>query len=179
MKQEYLMLKLKEEQLSQKTKSLIIKAITENNGRITFRKGQDEYPITKILSGYSISITDVYLDENGRICINGIDNDITGTSTELTIEPDHYSDILFFIAYVLGWKRNPQETQVARDAINSNIMEMACQLAEKEMVNGYGKLPEYFMNGNGAYTDFYQDVFNLLYDKYYNRIAALADFELR
>ncbi len=179
MKQEYLMLKLKQEQLSQKTKSLIVNAIEENNGRITFRKEEDDYPITRILSGYSISITDVYLDEKGRICVDGIDNDIIGTSTELKIELEQYSDVLYFIAYVLGWDKNEMNSQTIKDTINSNIMEMACELAEKEMVNGYGKLPEYFMNKKGKYTDFYQDIFNPIYDKYYNRITALTDFELR
>lgn len=53
------------------------------------------------------------------------------------------------------------------------------ELAEKEMVDRYGKRPEYFANQNGEYTDFYQDVFNPIYDKYYNLIADLADFELR
>lgn len=179
MEKEYYILKIKEETISKKMKSLIERVITENNGRITFKIKEDDYPVTRILSGYSISITDVYLDGNGRLCADGIDNDITGKNTQLKIESEHYSDILYFIAYVLGWNKNEMNLLAVRDSINSDIMEMACQLAEKEMVNGYGKLPEYFMNGDGEYTEFYQGIFDPIYDKYYNRIAELADFILR
>lgn len=185
MKKEYYMLKSKEDVISEKMKSLIERAVTENNGRITFSRedDDDDYPLTTILSGrkdiYFISITDVYLDNGGLIYADGIDDDMGCRKTEFKIEPEQYSDILYFIAYVLGWTGNKQESQNMKDTINSNIMEMACNLAEKEMVDGYGKLPEYFANSNGEYTDFYQDVFNPLYDKYYNCIADLADFQLR
>lgn len=183
MKKEYYMLKSKEDVISEKMKSLIERAVTENNGRITFTREDDNYPLTTILSGrkdiYFISITDVYLDNGGLIYADGIDDNTGCRKTEFKIEPKQYSDILYFIAYVLGWTGNKQESQNMKDTINSNIMEMACNLAEKEMVDGYGKLPEYFANQNGEYTDFYQDVFNPLYDKYYNRIADLADFQLR
>lgn len=151
-------------------KSLIEKALTENNGRITFKKDDDDdYPLTTILSGkediYVISVTDVYLNNGGLIYADGIDDDTDCLEKEFKIEPDQYSDILYFIAYVLGWSGNCVNEQAVRDSINSNIMEMACQLAEKEMVNGYGKRPEYFMNKNREYTDFYKNIFNPLYDK--------------
>ncbi|WP_165044880.1 hypothetical protein [Dysgonomonas sp. ZJ709] len=183
MKEEYYMLKSKEEIIRGKMKTLIIKAITEHNGRITFKKEEDddEYPLTTLLSGskdiYFISITDVYLDEGGvRIYADGIDDDSICRKTGFEIEEERYSDILFFIAYVLEWNKK-ENTQEIKDNINSTIMEMACELAEKEMSDGYGKLPEYFMNKDGGYTDFYQNIFNPIYDKYYNRIAELADFE--
>lgn len=51
--QEYYMLKVKEEVINNKMKSLIEKAIVENRGRITFHKTDDgdDYPLTTILSG--------------------------------------------------------------------------------------------------------------------------------
>jgi len=73
MKQEYYRLKFKEETIFEKMKTLIVRAVTENNGRITFKKDDDEddYPITTALYGrkdiYFISITDVYLDNGGLI----------------------------------------------------------------------------------------------------------------
>jgi hypothetical protein len=185
MNTEYCMLKVKEEVISNKMKSLIEKAIVENKGRITFHKtdDDDDYPLTTILSGkkdiYFISVTDVYIDNGGLIYADGIDADTGCCKTEFKIEPEQYSDILYFIACVSGWNGNTQYSQSIKDAINSDIMELACELAEKEMVNGYGKLPEYFANTNGEYTDFYQNIFDPIYDKYYNRIVALADFELR
>lgn len=186
MVQDYYMLKIKEEAIGEKMKSLIIKAINENNGRITFEKdeNEDEYPLTTILSGrkdiYFISITDVYLGADGFIYADGIDDDTTYKRNEFQIETKKYSDILFFIPYVLGWDNNAQQLQVAKDTINTNIMEMSCELAEKEMVDRHNWLPEAFMDESGEnYTEDFQDEFNPLFDKYYNRIADLANLELR
>ncbi|GEM_PF-2415932 len=184
--QEYYMLKVKEEVINNKMKSLIEKAIVENRGRITFHKTDDgdDYPLTTILSGKKdicfISVTDVYLDNGGLIYADGIDDDTGCRKTEFKIEPEHYSDILYFVAYVLEWNTIQMNEQAVRDSINSNIMELACELAEKKMVDRYNWLPEAFMDESGEnYADDFQDEFNPLFDKYYNRIADLADFELR
>lgn len=56
-------------------------------------------------------------------------------------------------------------------------MEIACEPAEKEMVDTLGRLPEGFKKKGGGYKDYYRAVFDPLYDKYYNRMADLADFE--
>jgi hypothetical protein len=184
MKQEYHRLKFKEETISEKKKALILRALKENNGRITFEKEEeedDDYPPATILYGRKdtccISVTDVYTDEEDNILADGMDDDSGNYKCGFRIEPEQYSDILYFIGYVLGWI-DSMEGKCVQDGINFAIMEMACQLAEKEMVDGYGKLPEYFADNNGEYTEFYRDIFNPLYDKYYNRLAELADFEL-
>lgn len=109
---------------------------------------------------------------------NGIDDDTSCLKRGFRIEEDQYSDILYFIGYTLNWFDSKIE-QVIIDEINSIIMELSCQLAEKTMVNTCGKLPEGFMTKDGEYTDYYQAMFNLLYDKYYNQITELVDFELR
>lgn len=186
MNTEYYMLKAKEEVISNKMKSLIEKAIVENNGRITFYKtdDDDDYPLTTILSGkkdiYFISVTDVYLDNGGLIYADGIDDDTGCRKTEFKIGPEHYSDILYFVAYVLEWNTIQMNEEAVRDSMNSNIMELACELAEKELVDKYSWLPEAFMDESGEnYAEDFQDEFNPLFDKYYNRIADLADFELR
>lgn len=83
MKQEYYRLKFKEESLIGKIKALIISAIQENGGRISFRKKddndeEDDYPITTALYGRkgicSIPITDVYLDNGRLIHADGMDD---------------------------------------------------------------------------------------------------------
>jgi hypothetical protein len=185
MKQEYHRLKFKEETISEKKKALILRALKENNGRITFEKEEedDDYPPAAILYGRKdtcfISVTDVYTDEKDNILVDGMDDDSGNYKSGFRIEPEQYSDILYFIGYALGWNGNTHYSQSVKDTVNSTIMEMACQLAEKEMVDGYGKLPEYFADNNGEYTEFYRDIFNPLYDKYYNRLAELADFEIQ
>lgn len=186
MKNEYYRLSSKKRMIEQKMKSLIISAIKENSGRITLIKEEDEdnYPLTTILSGkkdiYFISITDAYLDEHDAIYVDGVDDDTCCVKTAFIIYPEQYSDILYFIGYVLGWQEAKEEEQALCDNINSNIMELACELAEKEMVDTHNWLPEAFMDTAGEnYTADFQEEFNLLYDKYYNRITELADFQLK
>lgn len=183
MNTEYYRLKIKEEAISEKMKALIERAIAENGGRITFKKEEDEddYPVTTILYGhkdlYFISITDVYLDDGGFIYADGMDDDTGCHEREFKIEPEQYSDILYFIACVLGWNDKSRE-QVVRDAVNSEMMELACALAEKEMVDRYNRSAEAFMDESGEqYTEDFQDEFNPLYDKYYDKLAQLAGFE--
>lgn len=180
---EYYKLKLKESILKRNLRTLITKALKVNDRRVTFEKmdEEDDYPLTMLLSGrrdiYFISVTDVYLDEHENIYVDGIDDDTSYKRKEFKIEEDQYSDILYFIGYTLGWSDSRIEQSVISET-NSTIMEMSCQLAEKEMVNTCGKLPEDFMKKNGEYKVYYQAMFNPLYDKNYARIAELADFEL-
>ena len=184
MKKEYYRLKLRSETIGNKMKVLIIRAVKENNGRITFcpTNDDDDYPLTTSLPIDNeisfISVTDVYLDNEGLIRVDGIQDNTLDVKIGLEVIEDNYDNILYFIGYVLHWF-DAQSGQFVIDDTNSSIMEMACELAEKEMVDGYGKLPEYFANKNGEYTDFYQNIFNPIYDKYYNRIAELADFEYK
>lgn len=184
MQKEYYMLKFKEENLSGKMKALIERILEENSWRISFKKdGADEedYPVTTALYGRKgicfISITDVYMDNGGLIYADGIDDNTGCFKTGFKIEPDQYSGTLYFIGYVLGWSKNDPDAQSARDVVHSDIMELACELAEKEMVDTPGRLPEDFMKKDGGYKDYYQAVFNPLYDKYYGRLAQLAGFE--
>lgn len=189
MNTEYYRLKAKEEVISGKMKALIENAIEENGGLITFRKDEDEdggddqedYPVSTVLYGrkrpYRISITDVYLDNGRLIYADGMDDDTGCHERGFKTEPEQYSDILYFIACVLGWSDKSRE-QAVRDAVNSEMMELACALAEKEMVDRHNRLPEAFMDESGEqYTEDFQDEFNPLYDKYYDKLADLAGFE--
>ena len=70
------------------------------------------------------------------------------------------------------------------NTISSNIMdkedilciikECACSLAEKELIDKYGKLPEQLMTQNGTYCIKYQDEFNKQYDKYESLLVRLS-----
>ena len=54
------------------------------------------------------------------------------------------------------------------------IKQFACSLAEKELVDKYGKLPEQLMTKGGTYRSKYQDEFNKLYDRYEDRLIRLS-----
>ena len=47
-------------------------------------------------------------------------------------------------------------------------------LAEKELIDKYGKLPEQLMTQNGTYRIKYQDEFNKQYDKYESLLVRLS-----
>ncbi len=183
MKKEYYRLELKREAIEDKVKFLIINAIKENNGRISFQPtdDDDDYPLTILLSEKDvsfISITDVYLDNEGIIRADGIDDETAQIRKELKIE-EGYDNILYFIGYVLRWFDKRSRQQVIDDT-NTSIMVLSCALAEKEMSDKHGMLPEEFVDVCGEnYTENFQNEFNPLYDKYYARISELADFEYK
>lgn len=54
------------------------------------------------------------------------------------------------------------------------IKQIACSLAEKELIDKYGKLSEQLMTERGTYRSKYQDEFNKLYDKYEYRLIRLS-----
>lgn len=53
-----------------------------------------------------------------------------------------------------------------KEEIIDTIKQFACSLAEKELVDKYGKLPEQLMTKRGEYRSKYQDEFDKLYDRY-------------
>ena len=55
------------------------------------------------------------------------------------------------------------------------IKECACSLAEKELIDKYGKLPEQLITQNGTYRIKYQDEFNKQYDKYESLLVRLSE----
>ena len=57
-----------------------------------------------------------------------------------------------------------------KEEIIDTIKQFACSLAEKELVDKYGKLPEQLMTKRGEYRSKYQDEFNKLYDRYEDRL---------
>lgn len=184
MQKEYYMLKFKEENLSGKMKALIERVLEGNGGRISFKKEDDDentYPSVITFYGkrdiYFIPITDAYLDTDGNIRIDGICEEDTDDFTGVYIEGQYFAEILYFIGHVLNWFDGPGE-QHAIDSANSSIMALACQLAEKELVDKHNLLPGALMDKGGEnYAERYRDEFNPLYDKYYSRIAGLAGFE--
>ena len=52
-----------------------------------------------------------------------------------------------------------------KEEMIDTIKQIACSLAEKELIDKYGKLPEQLMTERGTYRSKYQDEFNKLYDK--------------
>ncbi|NDV64007.1 hypothetical protein [Bacteroides sp. 224] len=66
--------------------------------------------------------------------------------------------------------------QIEKDETNSQIMELASELAEKELVDKYHILPEDMCDGEN-YKEEFQDEFNSLYDKHHSQLSQLAKFE--
>ena len=54
------------------------------------------------------------------------------------------------------------------------IKQIACSLAEKGLIDKYGKLPEQLTTERGTYRSKYQDEFNKLYDKHEDRLIRLS-----
>lgn len=61
-----------------------------------------------------------------------------------------------------------------KEEIIDTIKQFACSLAEKELVDKYGKLPEQLMTKGGTYRIAYQDEFDKLYDRYEYRLIRLS-----
>ena len=61
-----------------------------------------------------------------------------------------------------------------KEEIIDTIKQFACSLAEKELVDKYGKLPEQLMTKGGTYRSKYQDEFDKLYDRYEYRLIRLS-----
>lgn len=54
--------------------------------------------------------------------------------------------------------------------VTINILELACELAHRELINWVSNENELYEDpeaGITNYTEYYQDIFNGLYDKYY------------
>ena len=115
--QDYRKLQEYQKELQQQMKLLIERLLTRHGGSITSYPVTDEYgggdyPVTMIFYGRrgarDINITNVYLDEAGRLKAGGI-NDHEGSITrELEILPEHYTGILAFLAFALGIKPIPR-----------------------------------------------------------------------
>ena len=61
-----------------------------------------------------------------------------------------------------------------KEEIIDTIKQFACSLAEKELVDKYGKLPEQLMTKGGTYRSKYQDEYDKLYDRYEYRLIRLS-----
>ena len=61
-----------------------------------------------------------------------------------------------------------------KEEMIDTIKQFACSLAEKELADKYGKLPEQLMTKGGTYRSKYQDEFNKLYDRYEDRLIRLS-----
>lgn len=124
---EYIEIASKEREIANLTLNLL-KATLIEKGRISFRPDgyksvedlEDlditDYPIVTNLCGRNdypnIGITDVYM-KNNEIYADGIDMESAKWRKEFQIISDQFSDILYFIAVVLGWNENIEE-QIAQ-----------------------------------------------------------------
>ena len=61
-----------------------------------------------------------------------------------------------------------------KEEMIDTIKQIACSLAEKELADKYGKLPEQLMTKGGTYRSKYQDEFNKSYDRYEDRLIRLS-----
>ena len=96
-------------------KRLIERMLTRHGGRITSYPVTDEYggsdyPVTMIFRGNrgcrNINMTDIRLDENGRLKAGGIDDHDGTVEKNLEILPEHYARTLAFLAFALGIRQS-------------------------------------------------------------------------
>ena len=57
----------------------------------------------------NISITDVYLDEHGEPCVDGIDEEIGSVERGFQVYPEQISWVLDFLTVALGFKETEEE----------------------------------------------------------------------
>lgn len=102
-----------EEQLQTDQKKLLVTLLNRNGGRITSHpvpdeEGDIEYPVTMTFYGKydnpNISITDVHLNEQEELYIDGINEADGKIERGFQVYPEHYSWTLSFLAVVLGFK---------------------------------------------------------------------------
>lgn len=114
----YSMIRKQEKQLQSAQKALLIDILKHNGGRVTSypvpdEDGGTEYPVTMIFYGKhdnpNISITDVYLDEHGEPCVDGIDEEIGSIERGFQVYPEQMSWVLDFLAIALGFKETEEE----------------------------------------------------------------------
>ena len=128
-----------------------------------------------------IIVTDLYMDACNSILVDGIDNEDFSKRCGFIIYPEHYPALCDFINDAIKLEENnPDNLQTGektKDEINSTILELASELAEKELVDKHQVLP-YDLFEDENYKEEFQDEFNSLFDKYYNRIAGLFGFRM-
>ena len=61
-----------------------------------------------------------------------------------------------------------------KEEMIDTIKQIACSLAEKELIDKYGKLPEQLTTERGTYRSKYQDEFNKLCDKHEDMLIRLS-----
>ncbi len=140
-----------EKQLQEDMKNFILNTLKANNNHIAYTSPDadnedvsmdDKYPVISTLWGkhdtYNIAITDVYLKEYGQgsveIYADGIDQDTETVKREFLIYPEQFSDVMYFMMAPL----------------NEQFYKFAAQLALKDLVDKYNKLPHEFYSESGS-----------------------------
>lgn len=109
--QEYFQLQERQRELQQQTKQLIERLLIRHGGNITSypitnEHGSCDYSVTMLFHGRyglrNINITNVHLDEMGRLKAGGIDDHDGTIEQALEIHPEHYVETLAFLAFALG-----------------------------------------------------------------------------
>ena len=108
----YRFLNLLERLLQKQQMSLLVQLLNRHDRRITSFPAPDEYggydyPLTMLFydrhKNLCISVTDVYLDEQGKIRVDGINEQSNYMERGLQAYPEHYSKLLDFILQALGF----------------------------------------------------------------------------
>lgn len=101
-----------QESLQAEQKTLLIDLLKRNGGRVTSHPvpdedGSVEYPVTMAFYGNydnpNISITDVYLDGNGDLYVDGIDESTGIVEHKYQVYPEQCAWVLNFLALALGF----------------------------------------------------------------------------
>jgi hypothetical protein len=136
-----------EKKLKEGMKEVILQALKENGGKITFtpQDEEGEYPVCVVLWGKHdnplVEITDVYLGKQEEIFVDGIEQFYGIIEKEFLIYEEQYREILHFIGAVLEWKKDSSPVTATfrdnKDNPDINITDVYLDKHDRILVDGY------------------------------------------
>lgn len=191
-KQIFSRLMMQQTMLHENMKKFIVQTIKEHDSWLTldlesigFDENELDYSNFPVLQpfvvGYDtcdIAVTDLYLSQNDNIIIDGYNTESDCFETKIHVDEKYYYFILMFISAVLDAVPHSEIFSEVCE-MNSEILEIASELAEKELVDTLELLPGQMIGDmeEGTYTEEIQDKFNGLYDKYEDQLCRLTGFD--
>lgn len=111
----YYRLRRRTQKLQRAQWNAIVELLSRNGGCVSYtpeddpeEAGMDDFPVKMLFYGKHenpcIALTDVSLDEDGKVRVNGINDKIEIPEKNYSIDPEHYAGILDFIAIVQGYR---------------------------------------------------------------------------
>lgn len=183
-KEQFITLSVRETSLTNEKKILLVETLKAHNGQLILEAKDCDSGDSPVVTAFycdnknpNIAITRLYLDKHEQLHADGIDQVTGDLETGLLVFDEHLSDMLWFAAKILGWTDN-----LNRDCfntvglINSDILGITSELAEKDIICKNNILPEEVYEGENIKEE-YQDDFLSSLDKHQNNLQNLTGFD--